>query len=706
MPHNMKHDPEQLNQLQAQHLFRSAFSANLTVFAGAALLSSYFYHDTGNMPLPWLLLMAAMVAIRIFMAQAFFSDQAKHFIHIDIKQWINAYSLATLATGTAWASLILFVPENTSALGISAAYIALLAVMAASISTLPVVLNAYYGYIVPMFLASVAFPFLATIPGKYYFSIASVLYFAFITATGRMINRRYLESFNLMLENEALIDKLQDEIIQKELAQKKLMNNQAQLEQTVDLRTRELSSINEALVNEINERRRIESNLKHIAHHDSLTNLPNRLLLDARLTHTLERAKRNHRQVAVLFIDLDHFKTINDSLGHDIGDKLLVSISNRLRHCIREDDTVARLGGDEFIMIIEQVHDIADLHPLLNKIMKVTEQTITIGNHELSTSASIGVSIYPDDGATPEQLLRNADAAMYHAKENGRHNYHFYTRELTSNAYDRVVLETDLKQAIARKQLLVYYQPQICLQTGKMVSVEALVRWNHHQLGIMSPGQFLNIAEQCGLINQISEEVLTQACEQIVRWKEKGLPIETVAVNIAGSQIHNSDLASTVSRILSKTHCKTAWLELEITEDFLIKKKQQSVRELQKLRALGISLAIDDFGTGYSSLSYLKQLPVNKLKIDQSFVRDINSNMEDATLVQAIIAMGKSLNLKLIAEGVEQKTHEAFLSEHGCEFAQGYYYSRPVPPEEIEARFPETAGKQHRGKLVQFPGGQ
>jgi len=706
MPHNMKHDPEQLNQLRAQHLFRSAFSANLTVFAGTALLSSYYYHDTGNMLLPWLLLMTAMVAIRIFMAQAFFSDQAKHFIHIGIKQWIDAYSLATMATGTAWASLIFFIPENTSALGVSAAYIALFAVMAASISTLPVVLNAYYGYIIPMFLASFAFPFLAAIPGKYYFGIASVLYFAFITATGRMINRRYMESFNLMLQNEALIDKLHDEIIQKELAQNKLINNQAQLEQTVDLRTRELSSINEALVNEINERRRIESNLKHIAHHDSLTNLPNRLLLDARLTHALERAKRNDRQVAVLFIDLDHFKTINDSLGHDIGDKLLVSISNRLRHCIREDDTVARLGGDEFIMIIEQVHDITDLDPLLNKIMKVTEQTITIGNHELSTSASIGVSVYPDDGRTPEQLMRNADAAMYHAKENGRHNYQFYTRELTSNAYDRVALETDLKQAIARKQLLVYYQPQICLQTGKMVGVEALVRWNHHQLGILLPGQFLNIAEQCGLINQISEMVLTQACEQIVRWKQKGLPIESVAVNIAGSQIHNSDLASIVSKILSKTHCRTDWLELEITEDFLIKKKKQSVEELQKLRELGISLAIDDFGTGYSSLSYLKQLPVNKLKIDQSFVRDINSNMEDAALVQAIIAMGKSLNLKLIAEGVEQKAHEAFLSEHGCEYAQGYFYSRPVPPAEIEARLPDSASKQHKGKLVRFPGGQ
>ena len=706
MSDKMIHDHDQLNQLRAQHLFRTAFSANLTVFAGTVLLASYYYHDTGEMLVLWTFLMALMVTIRILMAQAFFTDQGNRFARITVKRWIDGYSLASLATGSAWASLIFFIPDNASTVGISAAYIAMFAVMAASVTALPVVLQAYYAYIVPMFLASFLFPLTSNVPGHYYFSIASVLYFTFIIATGRMINRRYLESFNLMLENEALIDKLQDEIIQKELAQKKLMNNQEQLEHTVETRTRELSTINEALVNEINERRRIESNLKHIAHHDALTNLPNRLLLDARLTHAIERAKRSSLMVAVLFIDLDHFKTINDSLGHDIGDKLLVSISNRLRHCIREDDTVARLGGDEFIMIIEQVHDIGDLDPLLKKIMKVTEQTITIGNRELSTSASIGVSVFPDDGRTPEQLMRNADAAMYHAKENGRHNYHFYTRELTATAYDRVILETDLKQAISRKQLLVYYQPQISLETGNTVGVEALVRWKHHDLGILSPKQFLFIAEQCGLINDISEAVLTEACEQMVRWKAMGLPLETVAVNIAGSQIHNSDLVSTVRKILDKTKCETDWLELEITEDFLIKKKKQSVKELQKLRELGISLAIDDFGTGYSSLSYLKQLPITKLKIDQSFIRDINNDMEDAALVQAIIAMGKSLNLKLIAEGVEHDTHEAFLSTHGCEYAQGYYYSRPVPAEDIESMFSEKEKSGTKGKLVQFPHSQ
>jgi len=405
------------------------------------------------------------------------------------------------------------------------------------------------------------------------------------------------------------------------------------------------------------------------------------------LNHAIERAKRGNLQVAVMFIDLDHFKTINDSLGHDVGDKLLISVSKRLLNCVREDDTVARLGGDEFIIIIEQVHDIGDLDPLLKKIMKVTSETISIDNHDLTTSASIGISIYPDDGSNAEQLMRNADASMYYAKENGRHKYHFYTRELTTTAYDRVILETDLKNALNTDQIQVYYQPQVSLQTKKIVGVEALVRWLHPELGLLPPKQFLYIAEQTGLINSIGETVLTIACQQIVKWKKQGLPIETVAVNIAGNQIHHGNLVETVKNILQQTNCETDWLELEITEDFIIKKTKQSISTLQQLHDLGISLAIDDFGTGYSSLSYLKRLPVSKLKIDRSFIRDINDDIGDASLVQAIIAMGKSLQLKLIAEGVENGSHEIFLTAHGCEYAQGFYYSKPLPADEIEKLF-------------------
>jgi len=687
---------QQIKLFCAQHLFDSAPSANITVIAGTALTGIFYYRDVGNALIIWIASMFIIACIRILISNYFFHDQKSNFSQHPLESWVNAYIASSLACGLGWASLVFYIPATISPVSISVMYIIFFATMAGTITALPVILSAYIAYTAPIFLASFLFPFSITSRETLYLSVASIIYFMFIITTGRLLNKRYRQNFSLLIENEDLISKLHHENIQKELAQKKLIENQHALENTVSLRTRELSDINEILIKEINERRRVEDNLKHLAHHDALTNLPNRLLLDARLEHAIERAKRGNLQVAVMFIDLDHFKNINDSLGHDVGDKLLVSISKRLLNCVREDDTVARLGGDEFIIIIEQVHDIGDLDPLLKKIMKVTSDTISIDNHELTTSASIGISIYPDDGNTAEQLLRNADASMYHAKENGRHKYNFYTRELTTTAYDRVIMETDLKNAINTDQLLVYYQPQVSLQTKKIVGVEALVRWQHPELGLLPPKQFLSIAEQSGLINKIGETVLTIACKQIVKWKKQGLPIETVAVNIAGNQIHHGNLIETVENTLRHTNCKNDWLELEITEDFILKKTKQAISTLQQLHKMGISLAIDDFGTGYSSLSYLKRLPVTKLKIDRSFVRDLNDDMSDASLVQAIIAMGKSMQLKLVAEGVENSSHEIFLAAHGCEYAQGFYYSRPLPADEIEKLFDSDARSKLR----------
>lgn len=678
---------QQIDLICAQHLYKSAPAVNLAVISGAILTAAFYYQQAGNIILLWVALICLIACIRIVISRHFFLQQKAGFDRLALNFWLNAYTISALACGLSWASLVLFIPTTISPVSISVMYLIFFALMAETITTMPVILRAYYAYTSPIFLAAFLFPFFTASREMLYLSIVSAVYFLFIVTTGRILNKRYIQNFSLHLENDELIDKLHDEIIQKELAQTKLVDHQHELEKTVKLRTKELSEINATLVNEINERLRIEASFKHQAHHDSLTSLPNRLLLDARLNHAIERAKRGNLQVAVMFLDLDHFKTINDSLGHDVGDKLLVSMSKRLLNCIREDDTVARLGGDEFIIIIEQVHDISDLDPLLKKIMKVTAEAIVIDEHELSTSASIGISIYPDDGLNAEQLMRNADAAMYHVKENGRHKYHFYTRELTTTAYDRVTLEIDLKKALGTDQILVYYQPQISLKTKKITGVEALVRWQHPELGLLQPKQFLAIAEQCDLINTIGETVLAIACKQIVKWKNLGLPIETVAVNIAGNQIHNSKLVEIVDNILQQTKCKTEWLELEITEDFILKKTQQAISTLQQLRDLGVSLAIDDFGTGYSSLSYLKQLPINKIKIDRSFVRDLSNDMADAALVQAIISMGKKLQLKLIAEGVENGSHEIFLAAHNCDYAQGHYYSKPLPADEIEKLF-------------------
>jgi diguanylate cyclase (GGDEF)-like protein len=656
----------------------------MSVIAGTAITGVFFYPDIGNSLILWIVTLTLLACARILVARYYTIDQSHNFRYLSQKQWRDIYIATSLLTGAAWGMLIFYLTPDANPVMISMMYIILAAVMAGSMTVLTVVFSAFMVYVTPIFLS--IFMLSISMPEKQflYISVASVLYYVFIISAGRLVHKRFKQSVILHIENNDLISKLHDQIIQKQLAQQELIDYQQQLEETVELRTRELSEANETLVDEINERRRIEANLKHMAHHDALTNLPNRLLLDARLNHAIEGAKRNNRHVAVIFIDLDHFKNINDSLGHDVGDQLLIAISNRLLNCIREGDTVARLGGDEFIIIIEQVHDIGDLDVLLKKIMKVTSQTVSINDHDLSTSASIGISIYPDDGSNAEQLMRNADAAMYHVKENGRHKYHFYTRDLTTAAYDQIILETDLKRALNGKQILVYYQPQISLKTGKVVAAEALVRWNHPDLGILSPAQFLPTAEKTGLMTKIGEYVLTTACKQIVKWKQQGLPIETVAVNIAGDQIHHGSLVERVRLTLQRTNCDTSWLELEITEDFIIKKTKKAIATLQQLRDLGISLAIDDFGTGYSSLSYLKQLPINKLKIDRSFVSDINSDKEDATLVKAIIAMGKSLNLELIAEGVELDSHEAFLSAYGCEYAQGFYYSKPLPADGIE----------------------
>jgi len=674
---------KQIDLLCAQSLFKSALSANIFLIAGTALTSAYFYSYVGSQLIYWIVSMCLIAAARILGAQQFFIDQKNDFSRFNVNFWVSLYVLASFASGAGWASLTFFLPTIIDPISISVLYILFFTIMAATFVTLPIVLSAYIAYSSPIFIAAFVFPFFMSSKHAIYISVASVIYFVFISFAGHLLNKRYRQNFSLMIEKEALINKLKDEITQKELAKEKITNYQHFLEETVAQRTKELSETNEVLVNEIKERRRIESNLKHIAHHDTLTNLPNRLLLDARLTHAIERAKRSSLQVAVIFIDLDHFKTINDSLGHAAGDELLVTMSRRLLNCIREGDTVARLGGDEFIIIIEQLDDIDDLDPLLKKIMKTTSDTISIKDHEISSSASLGISLYPDNGTTAEMLMRNADAAMYHAKENGRHKYHFYTSQLTATAYDRVILETDLNRAIKDGQMMVYYQPQVSLETKKIVGVEALARWNHPDLGILSPKQFLYIAEQSNLINKIGEHVLATACQQMVSWKQQGLPIDIVSVNVAGHQIHHSNLVERVKHILQQTNCKTDWLELEITEDFIIKKTKQAITTLQQLRDLGISLAIDDFGTGYSSLSYLKLLPVNKLKIDRSFVRDINNDMEDAALVQTIIAMGKGLQLKLVAEGVENGSHEIFLAAHGCDLAQGYYYSRPVPADEI-----------------------
>lgn len=426
-----------------------------------------------------------------------------------------------------------------------------------------------------------------------------------------------------------------------------------------------------------------QEQLAFLAHHDPLTNLPNRQLLNDRLEHALQRAQREDQQVAVFFLDLDRFKNINDSLGHPVGDTVLKSVAERITTLVRKEDTVARLGGDEFIVLIEEVNEALDVAQLAQKIMQAFSVPFTVKDHELHLTVSIGISLYPQDGEDGNTLIRNADAAMYRAKEEGRNDYQFYTTAMTAAVFERLTLETALRRALARNEFVLYYQPQYSLKTGKLIGVEALIRWQHPDMGLITPARFIPLAEECGLIEPIGEWVLRNACLQMQQWLDAGLIFQRIAVNVSGLQFQRHDLAATISQALNESRLQPNCLELEITEGYIMQKAELAIKVLDKIKQLGVSISVDDFGTGYSSLSYLKRLPLDKLKIDKSFVRDIPGDPNDEAITRAIVALGQTLQLSVIAEGIETEAQLLFLKAIGCDEGQGYYYGDPLPADEF-----------------------
>ncbi len=421
-----------------------------------------------------------------------------------------------------------------------------------------------------------------------------------------------------------------------------------------------------------------KESLKHLAHHDPLTNLPNRLLLIDRLNLARKIVDRNNKKLAVFFIDLDHFKDINDSLGHSIGDELLKAAAQRLLKCVREEDTVARLGGDEFTILMIDLDDSLSANRLAKKIIREFEYPFHIKDQTLTITTSIGISIYPTDGNNSEDLLRNADAAMYRSKSEGRNTFRFYDQDMTERARARITMEADLRSAITNEEFELHFQPQIDFNSGQLVGAEALIRWNHPKQGLIAPAVFIDIAEETGQIIQIGDWVIQTACKLLEQWESQGRNDLRLAVNISGRQLSHNSLTESINHALDNHHCKPSNLEIEITEGFLVERPEKSREALQKIRDQGISIAIDDFGTGYSSLSYLKQFPISKLKIDASFVRDIQQDSNDQAIISAIIALGQSLDLTVIAEGVETKAQAEYLSAQNCDQAQGYLYSRPL----------------------------
>jgi diguanylate cyclase (GGDEF)-like protein len=439
---------------------------------------------------------------------------------------------------------------------------------------------------------------------------------------------------------------------------------------------------------DVSQRKDMDARVRFLAHHDLLTGLPNRTLFQDRLQQALAAAKRMQTRVALLFVDLDRFKAINDSFGHKAGDTVLQAVAARLRRCVRETDTVCRHSGDEYLIALSALRDPAEGALVADKILQVFGKPFSIDGNELTLSASIGISVYPDDGHTIEDLVRNADAAMYHSKRNGRNRFEFFTPELTAPATERLMLANQLRRSIERDELVLHYQPKFDTASNRLIGAEALVRWNHPERGLMMPERFISIAEESDVIHLVGEWVLNQACRQAGEWKAAGVRPVPIAINFSAFQFRRSDLIETVAGALTRHAMEPRLLEIELTENAIMQDPRETAKILDTLSAMGVALSIDDFGTGYSSLSYLKRFAIHKLKIDRSFVTDLPDDLNDAAIVQAIVNLAKSLQLDVIAEGVETPAQLEFLRGIGCGAYQGYLGGRPVEA----ARFAKLLG--------------
>ena len=431
--------------------------------------------------------------------------------------------------------------------------------------------------------------------------------------------------------------------------------------------------------------RALYAEISRLARHDALTGLPNRTLFYDRLTGAIASAQRHKHQLAVLFIDLDGFKHVNDSLGHGVGDQLLRLVANRLSSSVRSTDTVSRQGGDEFVVLLSEVHHREHVATTAAKIVAAMSGPHQVGKHELHVTPSIGIAMYPDDGDDAETLIKHADIAMYYAKDHGRNNFQFFTQEMNTRIVERQALERSLRGALARREFVLYYQPKVDLETGQMIGAEALIRWQHPVRGLVPPESFVPVAEDSGLIVPIGQWVLGEACRQAREWQAAGLQPVPVSVNISALEFRSKGFLDGVRRILRETGLDPRLLELELTESVLMEDVEATAAVLRELKAMGLRLAVDDFGTGYSSLSYLMQFPIDALKVDQSFVRDITRNHQGSPIITAVISMGKSLKHRVIAEGIETPEQVAFLQEQRCEEGQGFHFSRPLVADQFAA---------------------
>jgi diguanylate cyclase (GGDEF)-like protein len=434
---------------------------------------------------------------------------------------------------------------------------------------------------------------------------------------------------------------------------------------------------------DITARKESDERIRYLATHDGLTTLPNRVMFSQLLSVAIQTARRYQRNFAVLFIDLDRFKTVNDTLGHEAGDKLLQEIATRLTGCLRASDVVARLGGDEFVVLVQEVNETEEVGMVARKILSAVLQPVVISGQECRVTGSIGICMYPDGGQDEQSLMKNADIAMYLAKEEGKNNFQFYSPNIKIESLERLTLETSLRRALERGEFFLHYQAKLEFKTNRITGVEALLRWQHPDLGMVGPTRFIPIAEETGLIVPIGRWVLQTACAQNVAWQREGLPPVCMAVNLSARQFVDENFLKDITAALEGSGMNPELLELELTESMVMQNPERAAKLLAAIKRLGVRIAIDDFGVGYSSLAQIKRFPIDTLKVDRSFIRDLAENAEDRAITEAIIAMGKTLSLTVVAEGVETQEQQAFLSEHACDEMQGYYFSKPIAHDEF-----------------------
>lgn len=661
LPDSSNYFKSELLQEKERILYMQAPVANITIMIMAFMVLFIFYNrvDFHYLSL-WVLFVTLFTGLRMFiwMAHRYKPEMQ------NTRQWVLTYTAFTGWLGLMFGLCYLFGYQTQDLVVNFSLSLLFFGIISAAGYVLSCHLPIFIVYTYPQALIFAGVQFAHQTFSHSLIGLSILLYMIMLTLFTRNAHRQFYTTVKLQFDNENLIDELNQEVQQRELM--------------IRRRTSELVKSNIELKRTEEQLKRNELSLHHLAHHDTLTELPNRLLLIDRLNQSIKKAERAEMGLALMFIDVDNFKEINDSLGHSVGDELLQAVAERLNGSIRKEDTAARLGGDEFTIILEELDDDRYVSKVAQKLIDSFKQPINLKERDITITISIGISIFPRHGTDTETLLRNADSAMYRTKKEGRNGYRIYSEDLTERAVERLAIETDLRRALAEHQFQLHFQPQVCLTSGRIVGVEALIRWLHPDEGLLYPNRFISLAEEIGLIEEIGLWVIHSCCQKLVEWKQAGYEDLSMAINISGRQLVDEKFADKVRDIIQETGCEPGRIELEITEGYLIQHPDKSATQCDVLRQIGVHLAIDDFGTGYSSLTYLKQFPISKLKIDYSFVRDILDDHNDQAITRAIIALGNSLDLKVIAEGVENEKQKKFLQAEGCKLAQGYYFARPM----------------------------